>query len=176
MALRNVLVLPDETLGKKSREVTAYDDKLWVLLDDMYDTLLKNEGVGIAAVQVGILRRVIVIDIGEGDGVVELINPEVITEKGNQRELEGCLSNPGMWGYVQRPTFLKIKYFNRYGMSQFLEADDLLAIAVAHEIDHINGIMFNDVADEMVDKEEAEAEMERKPSRWKRRKRKKVRR
>jgi peptide deformylase len=174
LASRNVLVLPDETLGKKSREVVSFDDKLWVLLDDMYQIIQEQEGVGIAAVQVGILRRAIVIDVG--DGLIELINPEILNERGSQRELEGCLSNPGMWGYVQRPEIIKVKYQNRYGMEQVYEADDLLAIAIRHEIDHLNGIMFSDIADEMVDKEEAEREMERKPNRWKRRKRKKIRR
>jgi peptide deformylase len=171
LALRNVFKLPDEILNKKSREVTVFDDKLWVLLDDMYDTLQKFDGVGIAAVQVGILRRAIVIDIG--DGLIELINPEIMIERGEQRELEGCLSCPDLWGYVVRPTFVRVKYRNRYGKEQFYEADDLLAIALRHEIDHLNGIMFNDIADEMVDKEEAEAEMNRKPSRWKHRRRKK---
>jgi peptide deformylase len=172
LALRNILKLPDETLNKKSRDVTAFDDKLWVLLDDMHDTLEKHDGVGIAAVQVGILRRVIVIDLG--DGVIELINPEILHSIGSQRELEGCLSCPDLWGYVVRPDFVKVKSMNRHGKPQFHEADDLLAIAICHEIDHLNGVVFPDVADEMVDKDEAEAERERKPHR--KRRKKKVRR
>ncbi|MCL2018531.1 MAG: peptide deformylase [Oscillospiraceae bacterium] len=170
MALRNILTLPDETLTKKSKEVISFDDKLWVLLDDMYDTLQKHEGVGIAAVQVGILRRVIVIDTGEDeDGVIELINPEIIQTEGTQREMEGCLSCPDMWGYVKRPEYIKVKYMNRYGKPQTKEAEELLAIVISHEIDHLNGVVFPDVADEMVDEKEAEAERERKPHRKKKR-------
>jgi peptide deformylase len=114
---------------------------------------------------------VIVIDLGE-DSIVELINPEVMHSTGEQRELEGCLSCPDLWGYVKRPEFVKVKSVNRHGKPQFHEADDLLAIAICHEIDHLNGIMFPDVADEMVDKEVAEAERERNPRRRKRRKKK----
>jgi len=164
--------MPDETLYKKSKEVTAFDDRLWVLLDDMHETLQKHEGVGIAAVQVGILRRVIVIDTDEGDGILELINPEIMQVKGTQRELEGCLSCPKLWGYVERPEYVKIKYMNRYGKPQTHEADELLAIVICHEIDHLNGVVFPDIADEMVDEEEAEAEMERNPKRRKRKKKK----
>ncbi|MCL2697516.1 MAG: peptide deformylase [Oscillospiraceae bacterium] len=174
MALRNVFNYPDEMLNKKSREVTAFDDRLWVLLDDMHETLTHHEGVGIAAVQLGILRRVIVIDLDEGDGAIELINPEIVQVKGNQREMEGCLSCPGLWGYVERPEYVKIKYMNRHGKEQFQEATELLAIVFCHEIDHLNGVMFPDIADEMVDEDQAEAELEKNPKRRKKmRKRKK---
>ena len=170
MALRNVVVMPDEMLTKKSREVTAFDDKLWVLLDDLQDTLINHDGVGIAAVQVGILRRVIVIDMEDMTAPVELINPEIVTAKGSQRELEGCLSHPGAWGYVNRPDYIKVRYMNRYGKPQDLEATDLLAIALCHEIDHLNGIMFSDVADEMLDREPTEEELGNRPGRRRRRK------
>jgi peptide deformylase len=175
LALRNVFNYPDEMLNKKSREVTAFDDRLWVLLDDMRETLQHHDGVGIAAVQVGILRRVIVIDT-EDEGLFELINPEIVQIRGTQRELEGCLSCPGLWGYVERPEIVKIKYMNRYGKPQTHEAEELLAIVICHEIDHLNGVVFPDIADEMVDKEVAEAELERDPKRRRRRKRKKARR
>ncbi|MCL1823861.1 MAG: peptide deformylase [Oscillospiraceae bacterium] len=168
MALRNVITLPDETLAKKSREVTAFDDRLWVLLDDMYETLQTNNGVGMAAVQVGILRRAIVIEIE--DEYVELVNPEILQSSGKQREIEGCLSNPDIWGYVERPTYVKVKYQNRHGKDQTIEADELLAIAICHEMDHLDGIMFNDIADEMVDEPPTEDEKRRR-GRGKKRKR-----
>ena len=158
MALRNVFSIPEEILYKKSREVTVFDDKLWVLLDDMHETLQSHNGVGIAAVQVGILRRAIVIDIGEGEEVIELINPTIVQQKGNQNELEGCLSFSGKWGYVERPEYVKIKSQNRYGKSQTHEGTDLLAIVFCHEIDHLEGIMFNDLANEMLDREPTEEE------------------
>jgi peptide deformylase len=172
LALRNVIALPDETLHKKSKEVTAFDDRLWVLLDDMHETLKHHDGVGIAAVQLGILRRVIVIDMDEGDGVIELINPEIVHSSGLQREMEGCLSCPSLWGYVERPEYVKIRYVNRYGKVQFEEGHDLLAVIFCHEIDHLNGVTFNDIADEMVDEDEAEAEMEKCPRRRKKMRRK----
>jgi peptide deformylase len=170
MALRNVFKLPDEILNKKSREVTVFDDKLWVLLDDMHDTVLKHDGVGIAAVQVGILRRAIVIDID--DDLLELVNPEIVSSSGNQRELEGCLSCPDLWGYVKRPYAVKIKYQNRYGMVQEYEADDLSAIAICHEIDHLNGVLFTDIADEMVEDEDELEKAKRARNRKKKRRRK----
>jgi peptide deformylase len=157
-------------LHKKSREVASFDDKLWVLLDDMYETLQKHEGVGIAAVQVGILRRVIVLDMG--DGIIEIINPVIIHQKGDQRELEGCLSCPGLWGYVTRPSYLKITSQNRRGEAQVHEATELFAIALSHELDHLEGVVFPDVADEMVD-EPTEEQLENRPSRRLRRKKKK---
>jgi len=160
LAQRNVITVPDEILSKKSKDVTSFDDKLWVLLDDMYDTLISYNGVGIAAVQVGILRRVIVIDMADMETPLELINPEIVTVKGRQRELEGCLSVPGEWGYVNRPEYIKVKYLNRYGKPQTVEATELLAIALCHEIDHLNGVIFSSIADEMLDHEPTEEELE----------------
>lgn len=152
MALRNILKFGDETLRKKSREVTVFDDKLWVLLDDLYETLKDSKGVGLAAPQVGILRRVVVIDAG--DGLIELVNPVITHMKGKQREVEGCLSSPGEWGYVKRPQKVKVTAQNRHGKEMRLEGEGLLAVAFCHEIDHLNGVIFTDLADEMVDKDE----------------------
>lgn len=149
MALRNILTFGDETLRKKSREVTVFDDKLWVLLDDLQETMKHHNGVGLAAPQVGILRRVAVIDIG--DGLIELVNPIITQMKGKQREIEGCLSSPGEWGYVKRPLKVKVKAQNRYGKEIILEGMELKATAFCHEIDHLNGIIFTDLADEMVE-------------------------
>lgn len=152
MALRNIVRFGEDILRKKCREVTAFDDRLWVLLDDMYETLKSAEGVGLAAPQVGILRRVIVIDVG--DGVIELVNPVITAMRGRQREVEGCLSAPGQWGYVVRPAKVKVTAQNRYGKEFKLEGTELLARALCHEIDHLNGVIFTDLADEMVDPEE----------------------
>ncbi len=154
MALRNIVKFGEEILRKKCREVTVFDDKLWVLLDDLYETMQSANGVGLAAPQVGILRRVAVVDVG--DGPVELINPVVTSMRGKQREVEGCLSAPGQWGYVVRPAKVKVTAQNRYGKEVKIEGTELLARALCHEIDHLNGVIFTDLADEMVDPDEEE--------------------
>ncbi|MGN0588341.1 MAG: peptide deformylase [Ruminiclostridium sp.] len=152
MALRNIVKVGDDILKKKCREVTVFDDKLWVLLDDMLETMKEANGVGLAAPQVGILRRVAVIDVG--DGPIELINPVITSMRGKQREVEGCLSVPGQWGYVTRPAKVKVTAQNRYGKEFKVEGTEMLARALCHEIDHLNGIIFTDIADEMTEIEE----------------------
>ena len=137
MALRNIVKVGDDILKKKCREVTVFDDKLWVLLDDMLETMREANGVGLAAPQVGILRRVVVIDVG--DGLIELINPVITSMRGKQREVEGCLSAPGQWGFVTRPAKVKVTALNRYGKEFKIEGTELLARALCHEIDHLNG-------------------------------------
>lgn len=154
MALRNIVKFGEDVLKKKCREVTVFDDKLWVLLDDMLETMNEANGVGLAAPQVGILRRVAVIDVG--DGPIELINPVITSVKGKQREVEGCLSFPGQWGYVNRPAKVKVTAMNRYGKEFKVEGTELLARALCHEIDHLNGVVFTDLVDEMVDPETME--------------------
>lgn len=151
MAKRNIVMFGDELLRKRCREVTVFDDRLWVLLDDMYETMTEANGVGLAAPQVGILKRVVVIDVGEGK--IELINPVVTAAKGKQRDKEGCLSSPDLWGYVERPAKVKVTAQNRYGKEIKVEGKDLLARALCHEIDHLNGIIFTDLADEMIEDE-----------------------
>lgn len=152
MAMRNIVKFGDELLRKKCREVTSFDDRLWVLLDDMYETMKTANGVGLAAPQVGVLKRAVVVDVGEGK--IELINPVITSAKGKQRDKEGCLSAPDVWGYVERPAKVKITAMNRYGKEIKLEGKDLLARAFCHEIDHLNGIIFTDLADEMIENEE----------------------
>lgn len=152
MALRNIVKFGDDILRKKCREVTVFDDKLWVLLDDMYETMQSANGVGLAAPQVGILRRVCVIDVGEGP--IELINPVITSMRGKQRAVEGCLSAPGQWGYVTRPAKVKVTALNRYGKEVKYEGTELLARAFCHEIDHLNGVIFTDLVDEMVENAE----------------------
>ena len=152
MAKRNIVKFGEDILRKKCREVTVFDDKLWVLLDDMYETMKDANGVGLAAPQVGILRRVVVIDVGEGP--IELVNPVITSVKGKQREVEGCLSVPGQWGYVTRPAKVKVTAQNRYGKEIKVEGTEMLARALCHEIDHLNGVIFTDIADEMTEIEE----------------------
>lgn len=140
MALRQVRYKEDEVLYKECKEVKKFDEKLGILLDDMYDTMKKANGVGLAAPQVGILKRAVVIDIGEGR--IELINPQIIATSGSQTGTEGCLSFPNVWGEVERPNYVKVKAFDRYGKEFELEGEELLARAICHECDHLNGIVF----------------------------------
>ena len=151
MALRNILKEGDERLRKKSRPVTDFNERLWTLLDDMYETM-KDGGVGIAAPQVGILRRAVVIDVGEGKH--ELVNPVIVEQSGDQCGGEGCLSIPGQYGLVHRPAQLRLKAQDRYGKPFELEAEGYFAVAVCHEVDHLDGILFIDKAERMLDPEE----------------------
>lgn len=162
MATRNIVKRGDEVLSKKCREVTKFDDKLWTLLDDMYQTMKTAEGVGLAAPQVGILRRVVVIDVGDDNGKVELINPVIVSMKGKQRDLEGCLSVPDLWGYVTRPAKVKVKAQNRLGKEFEIEGEELLARALCHEIDHLSGVLFTDKAEEFVTADQLEEQKKNK--------------
>ena len=150
MALRNILKEGDERLRKKSRPVTDFNERLWTLLDDMYETM-KDGGVGIAAPQVGVLRRAVVIDVGEGKH--ELVNPVIVEQSGDQCGGEGCLSIPGQYGLVHRPAQLRLKAQDRYGKPFELEAEGYFAVAVCHEVDHLDGILFIDKAERMLDPE-----------------------
>lgn len=140
MAIRNIVIEGDPILNKVCRKVEKFDEKLFILLNDMRETLKKADGVGLAAPQVGILRRVVIVDIG--DGLIELINPEIIEQSGEQREVEGCLSCPQKWGITIRPMKVKVKAYNRYGEEFIVEGSGLKAKAFCHEIDHLNGILF----------------------------------
>ncbi len=153
MALRTIIKEGDERLRKKSRPVTEFNERLWTLLDDMYETM-KGDGVGIAAPQVGILRRAVVIDVGEGRH--ELVNPEIVEQEGDQYGGEGCLSVPGQYGMVHRPQKLRVRAQDRYGKPFELEAEGYLAVAVCHETDPLDGVLFIDKADRMLDPEELE--------------------
>ncbi len=135
----------DEVLRKKSRPVEKIDSRILTLLDDMAETMYKAEGVGLAAPQVGVLRRVVVIDIGEG--ILELINPEIIEEEGQQLAEEGCLSIPGLAAQVKRPARVVVTALNRHGEEIRIEGNELLARALCHEIDHLDGILYIDKAE-----------------------------
>ena len=142
MALRKIVVEGDPVLKKKSRPVEKFDARLAELLDDMRQTLYSAEGVGLAAVQVGVLRRVVVVDVG--DGLLELVNPEIIEAEGEQRESEGCLSLPGEYGETIRPAVVKVKAQNRDGKWCIYKGDGLKARCFCHEIDHLDGILFTE--------------------------------
>ena len=152
MALRNIVKEGDDILNKKCRPVQKFDKKLAILLEDMAETMRNANGVGLAAPQVGILRRVVVIDIGEG--LIELVNPKIIAFSGEQEGSEGCLSFPGQWGIVKRPNYVKVKAQDRNGEEFEVEGRELLARAFCHEIDHLNGVVFKEVADRMLTRRE----------------------
>ncbi len=144
MAIRNLRYDGDEILKKKSREVETIDDKLQILIDDMIETMHKYNGVGLAAVQVGILKRVIVIDLYDDKGPIVLINPVIIKTKGEQEVEEGCLSFPNQFAKVKRPAEVIVEYTDRKGKKMKVKAKELLAQAICHEIDHLNGEIFMD--------------------------------
>lgn len=142
MAIRDIVKDGDPILRKVCRPVEVFDEKLGKLLDDMRETMRKAEGVGLAGPQVGILRRVVVIEVG--DFYVELINPVILERSGEQLGVEGCLSVDGKNCYVERPNYVKVKYFDRNGEQKILECEELPARAVFHETDHLDGILFYD--------------------------------
>lgn len=149
MAIRQLRYVNDPILRKKSREVTKIDDRIKTLLNDMVETMYENEGVGLAAPQVGILRKVVVIDVGEG--ILKLINPEIIEKEGESLDIEGCLSVPNRAGKVLRPERVKVKYLDIDGNEKTIEGTGLLARALCHEIDHLSGILFIDKVVEEVE-------------------------
>ena len=151
MAIRQILKAEDPVLHKKCRAVETIDDRIITLLDDMIDTLYDSGGVGLAAPQVGVLRRVVVIDIG--DGLIELINPEIIKKSGKQTDAEGCLSNPGKYGLVTRPNCVTVRAMNRNGETFEMCGEGLLARAFCHEVDHLDGKMFMELVSEWVEME-----------------------
>ena len=142
MALREIREKGDEILYKKCKAVVKFDEKLHILLDDMYETMQSRDGVGLAAPQVGILKRAVVIDVG--DGKIELINPEIVEESGEQTGSEGCLSVPGVFGEVTRPNVVTVKAQDRDGKWFKITGKELLARAFCHEIEHLDGKLFLD--------------------------------
>lgn len=147
MAIRIIRTDEDPILRKKSRKVENIDERTLVLLDDMLDTMYEANGVGLAAPQIGILRRLVVIDIGEGP--IKMINPEITFREGEEEDLEGCLSVPGYNGLVKRPHKVVCKYTNEKSEEVELEAEGFLARAVCHELDHLDGILYTDKATQM---------------------------
>lgn len=150
MAIRNIRQMGDPILRKKSREIIEVTDKIKLLLDDMVETMYSSDGVGLAAVQVGILKRAIVIDPRDEEGLIKMINP-VITEKdGEQVGVEGCLSVPNFNGTVKRPAHIKVEYQDEEGQKHEIEATGLKAVVICHEVDHLNGVLFVDKYEEEI--------------------------
>ena len=153
--IRKIVKLGDETLRKQSKPMQKFDLRLWLLLRDMADTMYKADGVGLAAPQVGILRRVVVVDTG--DWLVELTNPEIIAREGEQAGAEGCLSLPGRQGYVVRPQKVTVRAQDRKGKPFEITAEGLKARAFCHEIDHLDGVLYIDVMDHEIFDEDKES-------------------
>lgn len=147
MAYREIRIDGDEILRKKSRPVEVIDKKILTLIEDMADTMYKADGVGLAAPQIGILKRIVTIDTG--DGLYEMINPVILEQSGEQDGPEGCLSMPGRTGEVIRPMYVKAKYTDIHGETVIVEAEELFARAICHEIDHLDGVLFKDKAHKM---------------------------
>ncbi len=158
MAIRNVRTLGDEVLGKKAREVKEMTPRLRQRIDDMFETMYEYQGVGLAAPQVGILRQIVVIDTEE-DSPIVMVNPRILEQSGSQSGNEGCLSVPGKAGVVTRPNYVKAEAYDE-NMERFeIEATDLLARAICHEVDHLDGIMYVDkVEGDLFDVEQEEEE------------------
>jgi peptide deformylase len=155
MAKRKIVQYGDETLRRVCRPVDKITLRTKILLDDMLETMRKADGVGLAAPQVGILRRIVVIEVEEGE-VLELINPEIVEMSGEVAGVEGCLSVPGKQGIVTRPSYVKVKALNRKGEEYVLEGTELLARAICHETDHLDGHLYVDFAEYMYEPEEEE--------------------
>ena len=154
MALREIIKKGDPVLEKHCHPVTRFDQKLWDLLDDMRETLAQANGLGLAAPQVGILRRVVVIDVG--DGLVELINPEIVAQEGSQCGREGCLSLPGRQGVVTRPMKVTVKAQDRHGKPIQITGEGFFARAICHELAHLDGVLYIDKMDRELTPEEIE--------------------
>ena len=160
MTIRTIVKHPSEILTTKTKKVTKFDKKLAILLKDMHDTMLDSDGIGIAAPQVGESIRVAIVDLGEGEDIIEMINPEVLETEGSVIDIEGCLSFPELYGEVERPFYVRIKAQERDGRWYELEAEDYEARAILHEIDHLDGVLFDSKIIRVVDPSELENEEE----------------
>ena len=158
MGLRKILTDAEPALHKVCKPVEKFDWKLHKLIKDMHDTLVDSGGVGLAAPQVGILRRVVLVDVG--DEIIELVNPEMLETSGEQEGPEGCLSVPGKYGLVKRPMYAKVRAQDRFGDWYEAEGEELIARCFCHELDHLDGIVYTQVMDRFLTEEELEAEME----------------
>ncbi|WNS77119.1 peptide deformylase [Bacillus sp. DTU_2020_1000418_1_SI_GHA_SEK_038] len=142
MSVRKIVTYPSEILEVQCKPVKFFDKKLVKILNDMYDTMIEFDGVGLAAPQIGLDQQIAIVDIDDDSGTIEMINPEILEIKGEQIGPEGCLSFPGLYGEVSRPDYVKVKAQDRKGKFYTLEAEDFLARAILHEIDHLQGILF----------------------------------
>lgn len=163
MAIRQVVKIGDDVLRKTSRPVDVLNRRIITLLDDMAETMYAEDGVGLAAPQVGVLRRAICVDVGDENGLFQLINPEIIKAEGEQEGMEGCLSIPKRHGIVKRPARVTVRATTRAGKPIEIEAEGLLAVAFCHEIDHLDGMLYIDKQErEVTDEELAEMQKENK--------------
>ena len=163
MAIRNILNASEPRLHKKSRLVTEYNERLHELIDDMRETLLKSGGVGLAAPQVGVLRRVVLVmdtnreDLTDDEQIIEMVNPEIIETDGEQTGYEGCLSLPDLYGIVTRPEYVKVRAFDRFGNEFTVDGHGLTARAFCHETDHLEGKIFSELTDKLLSSEDIDA-------------------
>ena len=155
MALREIRVEGDPVLAKVCKEIKEVTPRIQDLIDDMIETMYDANGVGLAAPQIGVLRRIVVIETEE-DGLYEMINPVILSKSGNQRTVEGCLSLPGKCGLTDRPDTVVCEYYDRTGKKNTVEAHGLFAKAICHELDHLDGILYSDVAIKMLNNKELE--------------------
>jgi peptide deformylase len=162
MALRNIVKKGDPILNKKCRPVTEYNERLHTLIDDMRETLLDADGAGLAAPQVGVMRRVCIVIDNDGE-IIELVNPEILYTEGEQCGPEGCLSIPGQYGLVSRPSFARVRAFDRFGNVFEVEGTGITARCFCHEIEHLDGILFDEHIDHFLTEEEFEAYYEEHP-------------
>ena len=158
MGLRKIMTVKEPCLHKVCRPVEKFDGKLHKLLDDMKETLAEANGVGLAAPQVGILRRVVVVDIGEE--ILELVNPELLETSGEQVGSEGCLSVPGKYGIVKRPNYAKVRAYDRDGNEFEVEGEELMARCFCHELDHLDGIVYTEIMERYLTEEEMREQSE----------------
>jgi len=156
LTVKAIVTYPATILEQECELVTVFDKKLAKLLNDMYDTMIEFDGVGLAAPQIGINKQIAVVDVDDESGTIEMINPEILETKGEQNGVEGCLSFPGLYGEVSRPYFVKIKAQDRKGRTYILEAEDYLARAIQHEIDHLHGILFTSKVSRYLEEDELE--------------------
>ena len=154
MAIKKIVTYPADILEKECSPVQSFDRKLAKLLDDMYETMIEFDGVGLAAPQIGIDKRIAIVDVDDELGTIEMINPRVIQTSGEQTGPEGCLSFPDLYGEVTRPNYVKIEAFDRKGRKYELEAEEFLARAIQHEIDHLDGILFTSKVSRYLSEEE----------------------
>ncbi|MEH7106819.1 peptide deformylase [Bacillus sp. JJ1764] len=158
MAIRKIVTYPAEILEIKCKPVEKFDRKLAKLLDDMYDTMIEFDGVGLAAPQIGKGARVAIVDIDDESGTIEMINPKILKQDGEQTGPEGCLSFPDLYGEVTRPNYVKIEAFDRKGRKYTLEAEEFLARAIQHEIDHLDGVLFTSKVTRYLEEDELKGE------------------
>ena len=170
MAIREILTDKDPALHKKCHYITKFDEKLWTLLDDLKETLADAGGAGLAAPQVGILRRAVIV-VTADDEMLELVNPEIVAQEGEQDGLEGCLSIPGMWGYVKRPMKVRVKAQDRSGAWFEAEGEEIVARCFCHEIEHLDGHVFSEHTDRLYTGDEIEELQEKEERRSRRRRR-----